>query len=120
MTGRAEGRREGDSLSPPFTCTDSPGSSVSGLGNLLTCEGSKRNHILKNTGQVAVPNDPVGVMSLAPSPGSTELASGQGLDSHPLDASLVHVKQYGRHYTYEGGLLHHGGRLQCRWEGTSK
>lgn len=67
--GGAEGRGEGEGLSPPtVTCTDSPGNS--GLGNLLTCEGSKRSHIPKNTGQVAAPNDPVGVTSLAPSPGS--------------------------------------------------
>lgn len=83
MVGGAEGRGEGESLSSPtFTCTDSPGNS--GLGNLLTCEGSKRSHIPKNTDQVAAPSDPVGVTSLAPSPGSTELASGQGLSKLSL------------------------------------
>lgn len=61
MMGGTEGRDEGESLSSPtFTCTDSPGSSVSGLGNLLTCEGSKRNNILKNTGQVAAPMTELG------------------------------------------------------------
>ena len=90
--GGAEGRGEGESLSPPtFTCTDSPGNA--GLGNLLPCEGSKC-HIPKNTGQVAAPNDPVGVTSLAPSPGSTELASGQGLNKlslchHPRPCEAV-------------------------------
>lgn len=96
MMGGAEGRGEGEGLSPPtFTCTDSPGNS--GLGNLLTCEGSKRSHIPKNTGPVAAPNDPGGETGLAPSPGSTELASGQGLNKLSLVTSLVRVKQYGRH-----------------------
>lgn len=118
MMGGTEGRDEGESLSSStFTCTDPPGSSVSGLGNLLTCEGSKRNNILKNTGQVAAPNYRVGVTSLAPSPGNTELASGQGLNKHPLAASLVHVKQYGRHCAYEGGLLCHGGDFSADGKG---
>lgn len=43
-----------------FTGTESHGSSVSGLGKMLTWEGSKLSHIPKNAGQAAVPkNGPV-------------------------------------------------------------